>query len=68
MTKPVLSAVAAACALLTLSAFAQPAAAPVDPNSFLNQFSITGPHHTRRPDIILFVNGLPLVLTQVCQL
>ena len=34
----------------------------------VNQFSITGPHHTRRPDIILFVNGLPLVLTQVCQL
>ena len=41
MTKPVLSAVAAACALLTLSAFAQPAAAPVDPNSFLNQFEST---------------------------
>ena len=28
----------------------------------VNQFSITGPHHTRWPDIILFVNGLPLVL------
>ena len=28
----------------------------------VNQFSIKGPHHTRRPDIILFVNGLPLVL------
>ncbi len=28
----------------------------------VNQFSIKGPQHTRRPDIILFVNGLPLVL------
>jgi type I restriction enzyme R subunit len=28
----------------------------------VNQFSIQGPKHTRRPDIILFVNGLPLVL------
>jgi type I restriction enzyme R subunit len=28
----------------------------------VNQFSIRGPHHTRRPDIVLFVNGLPLVL------
>ena len=27
----------------------------------VNQFSITGPRHTRRPDIVLFVNGLPLV-------
>ncbi|MDP1663680.1 MAG: type I restriction endonuclease [Methylobacter sp.] len=25
----------------------------------VNQFSIKGPKHTRRPDIILFVNGLP---------
>lgn len=42
MTKPVLSAVAAAAALLTSSAFAQsPAAAPVDPNTFLNQFEST---------------------------
>ncbi|WP_426117448.1 type I restriction endonuclease subunit R [Massilia sp. PWRC2] len=31
----------------------------------LNQFSIKGPHHTRRPDIILFVNGLPLVLIEL---
>ncbi|MBC7703904.1 MAG: type I restriction endonuclease subunit R [Rhodoferax sp.] len=31
----------------------------------VNQFSITGPHHTRRPDIILFVNGLPLVLMEL---
>ncbi|MFN9278820.1 MAG: type I restriction endonuclease subunit R [Betaproteobacteria bacterium] len=31
----------------------------------VNQFSITGPHHTRRPDIILFVHGLPLVLIEL---
>ncbi len=31
----------------------------------VNQFSIRGPHHTRRPDIILFVNGLPLVLVEL---
>jgi type I restriction enzyme R subunit len=30
-----------------------------------NQFSIRGPHHTRRPDIVLFVNGLPLVLLEI---
>jgi type I restriction enzyme R subunit len=41
-------------------------AAPVR-NEWLavNQFSITGPHHTRRPDIVLFVNGLPLVLIEL---
>ncbi len=31
----------------------------------INQFSIKGPQHTRRPDIILFVNGLPLVLLEL---
>lgn len=31
----------------------------------VNQFSITGPRHTRRPDIVLFVNGLPLVLIEL---
>ena len=31
----------------------------------VNQFTIKGPHHTRRPDIILFVNGLPLVLVEL---
>ena len=31
----------------------------------VNQFSITGPHHTRRPDIIGFVNGLPLLLIEL---
>jgi type I restriction enzyme, R subunit len=41
-------------------------AAP-DQNDWLavNQFSIKGPRHTRRPDIILFVNGLPLVLLEL---
>ena len=31
----------------------------------INQFSIQGPRHTRRPDIILFINGLPLVLLEL---
>jgi type I restriction enzyme R subunit len=31
----------------------------------VNQFSIKGPHHTRRPDILLFINGLPLVLMEL---
>ncbi len=31
----------------------------------VNQFSITGPRHTRRPDIVLFVNGLPLVIIEL---
>jgi type I restriction enzyme R subunit len=31
----------------------------------VNQFSITGPHHTRRPDLVLFVNGLPLVVIEL---
>ena len=31
----------------------------------VNQFSIKGPHHTRRPDIVLVVNGLPLVLLEL---
>lgn len=36
-------------------------------NEFLavSQFTIKGPHHTRRPDIVLFVNGLPLVLMEL---
>ena len=42
MTKLILSAVAAVTAVLTLNAFAQsPAATPVDPNTFLNQFEST---------------------------
>ncbi len=31
----------------------------------VNQFTIKGPHYTRRPDIILFINGLPLVLIEL---
>ncbi len=31
----------------------------------VNQFTIKGPHKTRRPDIIVFVNGLPLVLLEL---
>ena len=31
----------------------------------VNQFTIKGTHKTRRPDIILFVNGLPLVLLEL---
>jgi len=31
----------------------------------VSQFTIKGPHHTRRPDLILFVNGLPLVLLEL---
>ncbi|MCQ8182316.1 type I restriction endonuclease subunit R [Methylomonas sp. SURF-1] len=31
----------------------------------VNQFAIKGPKHSRRPDLILFVNGLPLVLIEL---
>jgi len=31
----------------------------------VNQFAIKGPKHSRRPDVILFVNGLPLVLIEL---
>jgi type I restriction enzyme R subunit len=31
----------------------------------VNQFAIKGSHHTRRPDVMLFVNGLPLVLLEL---
>lgn len=31
----------------------------------INQFTIKGPKHSRRPDIILFVNGLPVVLLEL---
>ncbi|MFE8646619.1 type I restriction endonuclease subunit R [Sphingomonas sp. NCPPB 2930] len=31
----------------------------------VSQFTIKGPHKTRRPDIVLFVNGLPLVLLEL---
>lgn len=41
--------------------------ADVSANEWLavNQFAIKGPKHARRPDIILFVNGLPLVLLEL---
>nr|WP_315473033.1 type I restriction endonuclease subunit R [uncultured Undibacterium sp.] len=31
----------------------------------VNQYTLKGPKHTRRPDIILFVNGMPLVLLEL---
>jgi type I restriction enzyme R subunit len=31
----------------------------------INQVAIKGPQHSRRPDVILFVNGLPLVLLEL---
>ncbi len=31
----------------------------------VNQFSVTENKHTRRPDIVLFVNGLPIVLIEL---
>jgi type I restriction enzyme R subunit len=41
--------------------------ADVTANEFvaINQYSIKGSKHTRRPDIILFVNGFPLVLIEL---
>jgi type I restriction enzyme R subunit len=41
--------------------------ANIERNEWLavNQFSIKGSKHTRRPDIVLFVNGLPLVLLEL---
>ncbi len=35
-------------------------------NEFLavNQYTLKGPKYSRRPDIILFINGLPLVLLE----
>jgi type I restriction enzyme R subunit len=41
--------------------------ANVDANDFLvvNQFAIKGPHKTRRPDIVAFLNGLPIALIEL---
>jgi type I restriction enzyme R subunit len=38
-----------------------------DANEWLavNQYAIKGPQYSRRPDVILFVNGLPLVLLEL---
>ena len=39
----------------------------LDNNDWLavNQFSVSENKHTRRPDIVLFINGLPLVLVEL---
>lgn len=41
--------------------------ANVAANDFLavNQFSVQGPKQTRRPDVVLFINGLPLVVVEL---
>jgi type I restriction enzyme R subunit len=41
--------------------------ADVTANDWLavNQFSVQGPKLTRRPDVVLFVNGLPLVIVEL---
>ena len=41
--------------------------ARVEANEFLvvNQFAIRGPQKTRRPDLIVFINGLPLALIEL---
>ncbi|MBH9577858.1 type I restriction endonuclease subunit R [Inhella sp. 1Y17] len=31
----------------------------------VNQFTLKGAHHTRRPDVVLFINGLPLVMLEL---
>ncbi|MBF0263308.1 MAG: type I restriction endonuclease subunit R, partial [Magnetococcales bacterium] len=31
----------------------------------VHQYSVKGPRHTRRPDVVLFVNGLPLVVLEL---
>ena len=31
----------------------------------VNQFSVEGPKHTRRPDVVVFVNGLPLAVIEL---
>uniref|UniRef100_E6PM17 type I site-specific deoxyribonuclease n=1 Tax=mine drainage metagenome TaxID=410659 RepID=E6PM17_9ZZZZ len=41
--------------------------ADVQRNDWLavNQFTVQGPRHTRRPDLVLFLNGLPLVVIEL---
>ncbi|WP_346380623.1 type I restriction endonuclease subunit R [Acidithiobacillus sp.] len=38
-----------------------------DNNEWLvvNQYSVEGPKHTRRPDVVVFVNGLPLAVIEL---
>jgi type I restriction enzyme, R subunit len=31
----------------------------------INQFTIKGPHHTKRPDILVFLNGLPIAVLEL---
>ena len=31
----------------------------------VNQFTVHGPHHTRRPDIVIFLNGLPIAVVEL---
>lgn len=39
----------------------------VSNNEFLaiNQFTIQGPKHTRRPDVVIFLNGLPIAVIEL---
>ena len=41
--------------------------ANADNNEWLviNQYSIEGPRHTRRPDIVVFINGLPIAVIEL---
>jgi len=39
--------------------------APANDWLAVNQFSVQGPKLTRRPDVVLFVNGLPLVVVEL---
>lgn len=38
-----------------------------DANDWLvvNQYSVEGPKHTRRPDVVVFINGLPLAVIEL---
>lgn len=31
----------------------------------VNQFSVEGPHNTRRPDVVVFLNGLPIAVIEL---
>jgi type I restriction enzyme, R subunit len=31
----------------------------------VNQLTVQGPHHTRRPDIVIFLNGLPIAVLEL---
>lgn len=31
----------------------------------INQFTVRGPQHTRRPDVIVFINGLPIAVLEL---